>query len=69
MERVFTSTGIDSCKLTHQRTMALQYAGFEGLQPYQVNTMTNHMLEKQHSAYQSVTEKEVCFNFFNVIST
>ena len=47
----------------HQRTTALQYAGFEGLQPYQVNTMTNHMLEKQHSAYQSVTEKEVHFNF------
>ena len=60
MKRMFAGTGINSCKVTHQRTMALQYAGFMGLAPFQINTMTNHMLEKQHSAYQSVTERETC---------
>ena len=59
MKQIFAATGVQSCKLTHDRTTSLQYAGFEGLAPFQVNTLTNHMLDKQHSAYQSVTECEV----------
>ena len=59
MKRVFDEASVDSCKVTHQRTTAIQYAGFEGLAPYQINTMTNDMLEKQHSAYQSVMERQV----------
>jgi hypothetical protein len=27
--------------------------------PYQVNTLTNHILDKQHSAYQSQAEWQV----------
>ena len=64
MKRVFSECGIDSCKVTHQRTTALQYVGFESLAPYQVNTLTNHLLEKQHSAYQWVTEREVSFEIY-----
>ena len=56
---ILKGTGVVSTKVTHHRTAALQYAGFFGLAPWQVNTMTNHMLDKQHSAYQSVTEYEV----------
>jgi hypothetical protein len=45
-------------KVTHHRTMAVQYAGSRGLQPYQINTMTKHMLEKMHSAYAPEVEEE-----------
>lgn len=58
-QEVLDATGISSTKLTHHRTAALQYGGFEGLRPDQINTMTHHMIDKQHSAYQSVTEREV----------
>ena len=44
--------------LTHHRSMMVQYAGSRGLQPYQINTMTKHMLEKMHSAYQPEVEEE-----------
>ena len=56
---IFKATGVNSCKLTHHRTSALQYAGFEGLTPTQVNTMTNHLIDKQFSAYGSEAEKMV----------
>lgn len=56
---IYKNTGIKSCKLTHHRTAAIQHGGFEGLTPSQINTMTSHMIDKQHSAYQSVTEREV----------
>jgi hypothetical protein len=56
---ILCATGVTRTKVTHHRTAALQYAGFWGLAPWQVNTMTNHMLDKQHSAYQSVTEYSV----------
>jgi hypothetical protein len=58
MRDVFNSTGVESCKLTHHRTHAVQYAGSEGLAPWQINTLTKHMLEKFHSAYQSEVDKE-----------
>lgn len=45
-------------KVTHHRSMMVQYAGSRGLQPYQINTMTKHMLEKMHSAYQPEVEEE-----------
>jgi hypothetical protein len=59
MKQIYQATGVVSCKVTHHRTAALQYAGFLGLGPFQVNTMTNHFIEKQHSAYGPVAEKEV----------
>jgi hypothetical protein len=59
-KEVYKATGVQSCKVTHHRASALQYAKFEGLQqPYQVNTVTNHILDKQHSAYQSEAEWQV----------
>jgi hypothetical protein len=57
MEQIFESTGVTCCKLTHLRTLAVQHAGSEGLAPWQINTMTKHMLEKINSAYQSEVDK------------
>ena len=56
---IYKKTGVQSCKVTHHRTSALQYAGFEGLGPHKVNNLTNHILDKQHSAYQSQAEWQV----------
>jgi len=56
---IYKATGIKNGKVCHHRTAALQLAGFMGLQPYQINTMTNHILDKQHVAYQAQAEWEV----------
>jgi hypothetical protein len=53
------ATGVKNSKVTHHRTAALQMAGFMGLRPDQINTLTNHILDKQHSAYQAQAEWEV----------
>jgi hypothetical protein len=58
MKQVYKETGVKSCKLTHHRTHAVQLAGSEGLAPWQINTMTKHMLEKLHSAYQPEMDRE-----------
>ncbi len=58
MKQVYDGTGVESCKLTHHRTQMVQQAGSEGMAPYQINTLTKHMLEKIHSAYQSECDKE-----------
>ena len=57
MSDIYEATGVVNCKVTHHRTACLQYAGFWGLGPFQVNTMTNHFIEKQHSSYGPVAEK------------
>jgi hypothetical protein len=56
-EQIYGATGVSTCKLTHLRTLAVQHAGSEGLAPWQINTMTKHMLEKINSAYQSEVDK------------
>jgi hypothetical protein len=57
-KEIYKATRVHNCKVTHHHTSALQYAGFvEGLQPYQVNTLMNCILDKQHSAYQSQAEE------------
>jgi hypothetical protein len=56
---IFENTCTTSCKVTHLCTTCLQMAGFEGLHPHQINTLTKHILEKMYSAYQSICEKEV----------
>ena len=45
-------------KVTHHRSMMVQYAGSRGLQPYQISSLTKHMLDKMHSAYQPEVEEE-----------
>lgn len=60
MTEVFLSTGVESSKLTHNRTQAVQRAGSEGLAPWQVNTFTKHLLNKFHTSYQSESDKEAC---------
>jgi hypothetical protein len=59
-KEVYEKTGVSSCKLTHHRTQAVQHAGSEGLAPFQISTMTKHMLDKLHSSYMAEVDKEVC---------
>jgi hypothetical protein len=59
-KEVYKKTGVNSCKLTHHRTLAVQHAGSEGLAPFQIATMTKHMLDKLHSSYMCEVDKEVC---------
>ena len=58
MTQVFAATGVESCKLTHNRTHAVQLGGSEGLAPWQLNTFTKHMLDKLNSAYQPEMNRE-----------
>jgi hypothetical protein len=60
MKDVYKATGVEGCKLTHNRTYAVQQAGSEGLAPYQINSLTKHMLEKLHKSYQAEVDKETC---------
>ena len=60
MREVYAATGVEGCKLTHNRTYAVQQAGSEGLAPYQINSFTKHMLEKMHKSYQAEVDKEAC---------
>jgi hypothetical protein len=60
MKEVYMATGVEGCKLTHNRTYAVQHAGSEGLAPHQINSFTKHMLEKLHKSYQSEVDKEAC---------
>jgi 4-diphosphocytidyl-2C-methyl-D-erythritol kinase len=66
-KQIYEATGVQTCKVTHHRTAALQYAGFMGLQPHQINSLTNHILDKQHAAYSSQAEWEVSFFFYNYL--
>jgi hypothetical protein len=58
MMAVYAATGVESCKLTHNRTHAVQLGGSEGLAPWQLNTFTKHMLDKLNSAYQPKMNRE-----------
>lgn len=60
MAEVYDATGVKGCKLTHNRTYAVQEAGSEGLRPDQINTFTKHMLEKLFKSYQAAVDKEAC---------
>jgi hypothetical protein len=59
MRQIYKATGVINCKITHDRTAAIQYAGAMGLMPHQINSFTNHLLEKMHRAYQSEADREV----------
>jgi hypothetical protein len=58
MTQVYAETGVESCKLTHNRTHAVQLGGSEGLAPWQLNTFTKHMLDKLNSAYVPEMNRE-----------
>jgi hypothetical protein len=60
MAEVYKATGVDGCKLTHNRTYAVQQAGSEGLAPYQINSMTKHVTDKMHKCYLAEVDKEAC---------
>ena len=46
-EQILKGTGISMGKKTHLRTACLQDGGFMGLQPWQINTLTDHMTDEQ----------------------
>lgn len=58
-KQIFEAAGVQGTKLTHHRTHALQQLGFLGLMPHQINTLTNHLLDKQNRAYGSAAEYQV----------
>jgi hypothetical protein len=60
MKQVYEATGVEGCKLTHNRTYAVQLAGSEGLAPHQISCMTKHLLDKQNKSYQPEVDKEGC---------
>jgi hypothetical protein len=64
-KEIYKATGVKNCKVTHHRTASLQKAGFMGLTSQQINHLTNHIIDKQHQAYQSQAEWEVRFTVFN----
>jgi hypothetical protein len=68
---VYKVCGISSCKVTHHRTQAVQYAGSRGLLPWQINTMTKHILDKQHACYQPECELQTMkvMSGFPLVST
>ena len=60
MKEVYKATGVEGCKLTHNRTYAVQQAGSEGLHPFQINSLTKHSVEKIHKCYMPELDKEAC---------
>jgi hypothetical protein len=60
MKDVRKATGVEGCKITHNRTYAVQMAGSEGLAPHKINSFTKHMLKKFHKSYQAEVDKEAC---------
>ena len=60
MKAIFDGLNLSTCKVTHFRTWAVQFGGFHGLRPDQINTMTDHRIEKQYSAYGPVAEFNTC---------
>ena len=58
-DQIYEKTGVISTKKTHHRTAAIQHAGFLGLFPHQINTLTKYMIDKQNNAYGSVCEYQV----------
>ena len=59
VDQIYKGAGVFSCKRTHERTNAIQYGEAMGLAPHQINTFTNHILDKLNSAYQSEADREV----------
>ena len=57
MDAVYDGSGVVGCKKTHQRTYAVQGGGAEGLAPWQMNTITKHMVEKYYKSYQSEMDR------------
>ena len=60
MKAVYEGTGVEGCKLTHNRTYAVQQGGSEGLAPYEVNSFTKHATDKSNKAYQPEVNKKAC---------
>jgi hypothetical protein len=59
-KEVCRKTGVQTNKVAHHHTTdCLHNLGFEGLNPYQISMLTNHILEKQLSADGSEAEWEV----------
>ena len=52
-KQIYKATGVHMCKVMHYHSAALQYLGFCGVCPDQINTLTKHQLEKQQHNYGS----------------
>ncbi|CAJ1935065.1 unnamed protein product [Cylindrotheca closterium] len=57
MREIYVKTGVESCKVTHHRTHCVMHASTEGLQQYQVSTLTKHMNDKLTKSYWAEMER------------
>ena len=60
MRQVYKETGVRSCKVTHHRTHAVQHGGANSLAPYQMSTLTKHIVNKYNTAYAPEVDKQAC---------
>jgi len=58
IRQVYAGTGVDAGKVTHHRLQAVQHAGSQGCQPWQVSTMTKHVHDKLNMSYLPEVEIE-----------
>jgi len=66
MTQIYKATGVIAPKVTHDRTQAIQYGGAEGLQPFQIHSLSKHLTDKFHRSYQSEADKEVSRNLISI---
>ena len=58
-QQIYKGAGVKSCKVMHERTNAIQYAGSQGLTPPEIATFTKHLLEKLHQSYAPESNSRV----------
>ena len=58
MRDALKKSGVESTKVTHHRTQAVQFAGKMGLTTEQVTTLTKHITNKINVAYLPEVEEE-----------
>ena len=58
---IYKNTGIRNCKVTHDRTVAIQ--NMSGLTPYQISSFTKHIVDNKLSAsYLAEADREACLH-------
>jgi hypothetical protein len=55
---IYGETVVQTSKVMHHHSGCLQNLDFTALHAYQINMLTNHIMEKQLSAYRSEAEWE-----------
>jgi uncharacterized protein (DUF2267 family) len=59
MQQVLRNAGVGYHKTTHHHSQAVQAAGAESMQPYQIHSIMKHLVEKMNKSYQSECDREM----------